>query len=72
MCVCVCVGMGGVRGAVAYSEQNYFYAQSVEILKNSLWYYFQSIASKIGATLKGNNLLPLGANYFLLGANSFL
>ena len=46
--------------AVNKPERNYFYAHPEQIMKN-----MPRIASKIGATLKGKNLLPEGANSFL-------
>ena len=50
-----------LRNTVAEQEQNYFYAHPEKILKT-----LPRISSKIGATLKGKNSLPEGANSFLL------
>ena len=47
-------------GSVALPERNHFYAHSGIILKT-----MPRFASEIGATLKGKNLLPEGANSFL-------
>ena len=46
--------------AVAWPERNYFYPHPAKGLKS-----MPRFAPKIGASLKGKNLLPEGANSFL-------